>query len=131
MSGTLYSSMVRENLEGTNWLSMASHWDHTFLRIRSDGSLWIAGLVPSTIFGEDVSPGWHPEGVRVGTKSDWVALSGYWQCDALEADGTLWAMDFYVNDQSKSKHPSKYADWLAASEYGDLEWGLARDGTLT
>ena len=116
------------NTEGTNWSSMAG-WDPR-LAIRSDGTLWASGNLPSKIFGEKVRPGRHQEAVRVGTKSDWVALSGGgWPCVALEADGTFWTMD-----RGPSKCPSKYADWLAATEsYGDYEgtWALAKDGTLS
>jgi hypothetical protein len=116
------------NTEGTNWSSMAG-WDPRLL-IRSDGSLWVSGNLPSKIFGEKVRPGEHQQAVRVGTKSDWVALSGGgWPCVALEADGTLWTME-----PGLTKRPSKYADWLAATEgYGDHggTWALAKDGTLS
>ncbi|MGP8201180.1 MAG: hypothetical protein ACLQU4_16945 [Limisphaerales bacterium] len=124
------------NMEGTNWLSVAG--SNPTLRIRTDGSLWASGEhVPSKIFGEAVQPSPHPqEAVRVGTKSDWIALGGAGSpCVALEADGTFWTVN---SDQSK--RPSKYADWLAATEgygyYGGSRgyggtWALAKDGTLS
>jgi hypothetical protein len=118
----------RWSMEETNWSSWAGC--NPILRIRTDGSLWASGeYIPSNIFGEKVRPGKHREAVRVGTKSDWVALGGGGSpCVALEADGTLWTIKF-----SQSKHPSHYADWLAATEgYGGYggTWALARDGTL-
>jgi alpha-tubulin suppressor-like RCC1 family protein len=118
---------VRGRMEGTNWLAMDGIGQFT-LGIRTDGSLWAVGeYIPSKIFKEDARPGLHPKAERVGAKSDWVALSGEWQLTALEADGTLWTWDF----RHSGKRPSKYGDWLAATEYADLTWGLAKDGTLT
>jgi hypothetical protein len=112
------------NVEGISWSSVAG-WDLRLV-IRTDGSLWVSGIHPSKIFGEKVRPGRHGEALRVGTKSDWVALSGGRPCVALEADGTFWTMEF-----DQSKRPSKYTDWLAATErYGDT-WALAGDGTLS
>jgi hypothetical protein len=114
------------NTEGTNWLSIVSVANLS-LGVRTDGSLWVSGNLPSKVFGEYVRRGLHRDAVRVGTKSDWIALSrGYLQFAALEADGTLWAMKF-----GQSKHPSKYADWLAATEDSQIIWALAKDGTLT
>jgi hypothetical protein len=99
------------------------------LGIRTDGSLWAAGNIPRKVFGEKAGRGKQLEGVRIGTKSDWVALSGDWQQTALEANGTLWTMQFDYTDQIRQ--PSKYTDWLAATEYGLWTWALAKDGTLT
>jgi hypothetical protein len=115
--------------QGTNWLSGAGI--NPTLRIRSDGSLWASGdYIPSKVFGEKVAPRLHQEPLRVGTKSDWIALAGLnLPCLALEADGVLWTLN---SDQSK--HPSKYADWLAvAASYGGYcgAWALAKDGTLS
>jgi hypothetical protein len=122
----------RWNVDETNWSSVAG-WGPT-LRIRTDGSLWASGdYIPSKIFGEKVRLPLHREAVRVGTKSDWVALDGGWPCVGLEADGTLWTIEL-----SQSKRPSEYADWVAATVgnwrtatagYGGT-WTLARDGTL-
>jgi hypothetical protein len=116
----------RWSMEGTNWSSLAGGDPNPMLGIRADGSLWASGDLPSKIFGEKVRPGSHREAVRVGTKSDWVALSGEWVFVALEADGTLWTMR-----SGQSKHPSHYADWLAATEGWKSTWALAKDGTLS
>jgi hypothetical protein len=97
--------LARSNMEGTDWVSIAGTWSQYTLGIRSDGSLWANGTMPSKMFDEHVSLSLHRETSRVGTKSDWVALSseGIYYV-ALEANGTLWTME---SDQSK--HPSKYA----------------------
>jgi hypothetical protein len=52
---------------------------------------------------------------------------------ALEANGTLWTMssENFGYPSCPSRRPSKYTDWLAAAQYSDLTWGLARDGTLS
>ena len=123
------SQKVRVQLEGSDWLTMIStvNWQAT-LGIRADGSLWAVGNIPNeiTFFGEKTPTGRHPDAVRIGTKSDWIALSGDWQPAALEANGTLCTMQW-----DQVKRPSKYADWLAATEYGELTWALAKDGTLS
>ncbi len=129
------SQPVRANLNGSNWLFIGAGWELTLL-IRDDGSLWAAGNLPSKIFGENVRPDFYPERVpvRVGAKSDWISVSGNWEFTALEANGTLCTMSFEYGGEfssSQSKHPSKYTDWLAATEYLDQTWGLARDGTLS
>jgi hypothetical protein len=122
--------MVHWPMEGTNWSSIVSFWGLT-LGIRTDGSLWAAGNVPSKIFGEKDRSGMNLQAVRVGTKLDWVALSGKWQFAALEANGTLWTMEYQYGSWDQVKRPSQYADWLAATEYYSLTWALAKDGTLT
>ena len=121
----------RWNMEGTNWSSLAGSWYLT-LGIRTDGSLWASGDLPSKIFGQTGPPHLHREAVRVGTISNWVALNGLWHFVALEADGTLWTMEEEGwNASSQTKRPSKYTDWLAATENNSLTWGLAKDGTLS
>jgi ABC-type transport system involved in multi-copper enzyme maturation permease subunit len=119
---------IRWNMEGTNWSSMAG-W-YPILGIRTDGSLWASGDLPSKIFGEKVRPGWYPKAVRVGTKSDWVTINGHWHWVALKADGTLWTMEEW-SASGQTKRPSQYADWLAATQCGRLTWALAKDGTLS
>jgi hypothetical protein len=126
--------MVPGKIDGHNLLNItpAGAGDLT-LFIRTDGSLWAVGDFPSEIFGEKVLPASHQYPERIGTKSDWIALSGQWQPTALEANGSIWTMSFESGDNptSQSKRPSKYTDWVAATEFVDLTWGLARDGTLS
>jgi len=124
--------MIRDNMDGNNLL-VASARDRLLVFVRTDGSLWAVGDLPDKIFGERVLSGEHSDPVRVGKKSDWVALSGTWQMAALEANGTLWTMssENFGYPSCPSRRPSKYTDWLAAAQYSDLTWGLARDGTLS
>jgi hypothetical protein len=105
---------------------------YPILGIRTDGSLWASGDLPSKIFGENVSPGLHSKAVRVGTKSDWATINGQWHRVALKADGTLWTMvEEGGSASSQTKRQSKYDDWLAATECDQLTWALAKDGTLS
>jgi len=122
--------MVRLGMEEGDWRAMTSIWGETTFGIRSDGSLWAYGVLPPKIFGQDVRMSSQSLNARVGTKSDWVSLSGEWQQAALEANGTLWTMQYNAGD-TQSKRPSKYSDWLAATQIGDLTWAVAKDGTLS
>jgi len=118
---------VREDLEGSDWLAMSATWD-LVLGVRNDGTLWVSGVLSPKMFGQDVRMGSNLT-ARVGTRSDWVALSGDWQLTALEANGTLWTKEYGQNGQTK--RPSKYTDWIAATEFSEYTWALAKDGTLS
>ena len=71
-------------MDGTNWVSLVSTWNWNLtMGIRSDGTLWAAGTVSLEIFGQNAPVGFHAQAVRVGTKSDWVALAGNMDFAAL------------------------------------------------
>jgi hypothetical protein len=111
--GAFLSDLLHHyKMDGTNWSSVVLMGQFA-LGIRTDGSLWAAGTLPSWIFGQEVRHDYQEEAVRVGSKSDWVELGGdssNTSCTALESDGTLWTLDY-----GQSKRPSRYNDWLAAS----------------
>jgi hypothetical protein len=117
--------LVPWSMEGTNWSVIAGTFG-----IRTDGSLWTCRNRLPEVFGEFVRPYYSNKSLpatRVGTKSDWVSLSSWGrQFTALEADGTLWTMAF-----RGSVRPSKYTDWLAATQNYQYTLGLAKDGTLS
>jgi alpha-tubulin suppressor-like RCC1 family protein len=133
-----YHQLVRLNMAGTNWSSLAGGYIDPILGVRTDGSLWAedtdltttrwADDLKISLFGSPVSPDELAKSMRIGNKSDWVSLSwGDFEFLALEADGTLWAMD---RRNLKTKRPSKYRDWLAVTEYGGMDWAVAKDGTI-
>jgi hypothetical protein len=138
-----YHQLVRVGMEGTNWLSLISDNGLT-LGVRNDGTLWADGslwanggvpgwpihgaVVSHTILGEHEPGGAALKPARLGTKTDWVALSSdFSEYVAIESDGTLWATQsrFY-----KTKRPSHYQDWLAVDARYGMAWAVARDGTL-
>jgi len=133
---SVYHRLVRMELEGTNWSSLAGD-DWLTMGIRTDGTLWAGGLhqafpppwVATTIFGSPIPKGGVLMLGRIGAKSDWFGVSdGFFQFIALEADGTFWDIG---RDALKTKRPSRYHDWLAASPSGFETWALAKDGTIS
>jgi hypothetical protein len=132
-----YHQLIRVEMDGTNWSSLVGDEDGLMLGVRTDGSLWgrgsfrysrIYGAAPN-IFGYPMTGSLGKKPVRIGTKSDWVGVSGrYAQVVALEADGTIWAMDQILLN---TRHPSQYHDWLAASEDRNMTLALAKDGTIS
>ena len=131
---SVYHRLVRMDLQGTNWSSLAGDGWLT-MGVRTDGTLW-AGAEPQAnarsvfiIFGSPVRRGITWELGRIGTKSDWVEVSrGVYQFIALEADGTFWAIS---RGMFQTGCPSQYHDWLAASADGFEIWALAKDGTIS
>jgi alpha-tubulin suppressor-like RCC1 family protein len=80
--------------DGTNWIAVAG-WGEKIVTLKDDGSLWLWN------FHDDFRRGWDSdlfEGeiqkvrpVRLGTHSDWIAISGDWgSVTTLAADGSLW-----------------------------------------
>lgn len=79
---------------GTNWLAVVGD-DNKIVTLKDDGSLWLWK------FTYNIRHGWNPSllenevqnmrPVRLGTHSDWIAISGNRDnvC-ALAADGSLW-----------------------------------------
>ncbi len=133
---SVYYRLVRTDLEGTNWSSLAGY-DWMTMAVRTDGTLWAGGLrqayvnpwAATTLFGSQIPKGGVLELGRIGTKSDWLGVSyGAFQFIALEADGTFWAID---RTSFQTKRPSRYHDWLTASADDFETWALAKDGTLT
>jgi alpha-tubulin suppressor-like RCC1 family protein len=91
----------------TNWVAVASD-GHKIVTLKDDGSLWLWN------FSYDYRRGWglsffendilSMRPVRLGTHSDWIAVSGgQGNVCALAADGSLWywplerSEDFYNN----------------------------------
>jgi hypothetical protein len=137
---SVYHRLVRADLEGTNWASLAGD-DWLTMGVRTDGTLWAGAQRPlhinpadrpsiPTIFGSQIPRGGVLELGHIGTKSDWVGVSMDGdQFLAIEADGTFWAIN---RNSFQTQHPSRYQDWLAASG-GFLweNWALAKDGTIS
>ena len=75
---------------GTNWLAVAGNWDQA-VTLKNDGTLWLWD------FRQNQPRDWDPlrfdaevaktVPVRLGTHSDWIAISDDF---ALAADGSLW-----------------------------------------
>ena len=116
-------------LAGTNWTSLYGGPAQPFaLGIRTDGTLWAYGDLPSEIFGIATKPGHHDLAVRVGDKSDWSEFSESGvHLVALESNGTVSVMRL---GHFQTSHPSQHKDWIAvAAEFQDT-WALAADGTV-
>jgi hypothetical protein len=134
-----YHQLVRVDMGGDDWSSLAGSYDGLLMGVRTDGSLWAGISDPyythhdgdPSLFGTRIPKGHRGSGlqvVRIGTKSDWVGVTvGDSQFLALEADGTFWTIAY---DLSHSGRPSKYHDWLAASVNIWMTWTLAKDGTI-
>jgi hypothetical protein len=131
-----YHQLARLNMAGTNWSSLAGGYVDPILGVRTDGSLWAGDLSPSwwpygrelSLFGSRISIDDLAKSARIGTKTDWVSVSlGGSAYLALEADGTLWAVE---RRSLETKRPSKYHDWLAATGNGGRDWAVAKDGTI-
>jgi len=78
----------------TNWVAVAGD-SEKIVTLKNDGSLWLWD------FSYNFRYGWSPERdesrmlgvkpIRLGTHSDWIAISsGYGNVTALAADGSLW-----------------------------------------
>ena len=132
----VYHRLVRAGLEGTNWSSLAGDGWLT-VGVRTDGTLWAGRLgealgnpwVATSLFSSPIPIGKVLELGRIGAKSDWIGVSqGVFEYLALEADGTLWALN---RNTFEPKQPSRYHDWLAASANHFEIWALAKDGTIS
>jgi hypothetical protein len=146
---SFYHELVPADIGGGNWSSLAGSSRDVIMGVRTDGSLWAGASgrswaddsegssqptdagIPS-LFGTHIprsNRNQVGELVRLGNKSDWVdvSLAGQ-QFLALEADGTFWAIDYY---SFKTRQPSKYHGWLAASGTSRTIWTLAKDGTIS
>lgn len=119
---------METSLEGTDLTSIVES-DIATLGIRSDGTLWANGEIPPKLFGQAANPSQIHRGVRIGTKSDWIALTGdSFSFAALESNGAISSPPLLGNSD-QYKHPSKYSDWLAVAKEIHT-WALAKDGTL-
>jgi hypothetical protein len=78
----------------TNWVGVAGHYEN-IVTLKDDGTLWLWD------FHHDYRYGWIPEHnerkmleakpVRLGTHSDWIAITGFaGGIISLAADGSLW-----------------------------------------
>jgi alpha-tubulin suppressor-like RCC1 family protein len=136
-----YHQLVPADIGGGNWSSLAGSFLRLIMGVRTDGSVWAGApnfewqpqdVGDLSLFGTHIpksSSKQVGELVRIGTKSDWVAVSLAGQRFlALEADGTFWAIDYYLG---KTRRPSKYHDWLAAAGTREAIWTLAKDGTIS
>jgi alpha-tubulin suppressor-like RCC1 family protein len=75
----------------TNWQAVAAGFSHT-LALRADGTLWAWGRQVShqeDTFSATNAP-YGPTPQRIGTNSDWQAISTSFHAVALRADGSLW-----------------------------------------
>ncbi|HTB83993.1 MAG TPA: hypothetical protein VK742_10095 [Candidatus Sulfotelmatobacter sp.] len=103
---------------GTNWLAVAGRGEK-IVTLRNDGTLWLWNFHYDYRRGYDYdkldSEMMEVKPVRLGTHSDWIAVSGYGgSVTALAADGSLWywplssvgeEYESYVNSNQKEVHP--------------------------
>jgi hypothetical protein len=133
---SVYHRLARMDLEGTNWSSLTGYF-YLMMGVRTDGTLWLGAFsrlavgFSANLFGSPI-PRYIEKPTRFGSKSDWVgvSLSGD-EFIALEADGTLWAINVFGFEIFQTKRPSRYHDWLAASGSVSGIWALAKDGTIS
>ena len=125
----------------TNWTAVACGPDDHSLALRSDGTLWAWGDDQYGQLGlgsADGSP--HHTPTRVGTASDWVAVScGGGSSFALRSDGSLWAWGRNVDgvlglgDTSDRYAPVRVGtanEWTAVSGGVGFTIALRSDGSL-
>jgi ABC-type transport system involved in multi-copper enzyme maturation permease subunit len=79
--------------DGTNWIAVAGR-GNKIVTLKNDGSLWLWNFHRPQMewnahfFENEIQ---DPRPVRLGTHSDWIAISGsYGSVSALAADGSLW-----------------------------------------
>jgi hypothetical protein len=82
--------------DGTNWIAVAGGGEK-IVTLKNDGSLWLwnfyfnyhrAVVWDTDRFAREIQ---NTRPVRLGTHSDWVAISASWgNVTALAADGSLW-----------------------------------------
>jgi hypothetical protein len=133
---SVYHRLARMDLEGTNWSSLTGYF-YLMMGVRTDGTLWLGASIrlavgfSANLFGSPI-PRYLQKPTRIGSKSDWVgvSMSGD-EFIALEADGTLWAINGFQSEVFQTKRPSRYHDWLAASGSVSGIWALAKDGTVS
>ena len=92
-SGTIASTHTTHIRVGTDsdWVAVSADWEHT-VGIRADGSLWAWGNRAHGRLGQGATSGVQARPIRVGTDSDWVAVStGSQHTVGIRADGSVWA----------------------------------------
>ena len=77
--------------DGTNWLAVAGDRDR-IVTLKNDGTLWLWNFSSRRLyFSLDEQEVLNTKPVRLGTHSDWIAISGIGNdVAALAADGSLW-----------------------------------------
>ncbi|WDO13751.1 T9SS type A sorting domain-containing protein [Flavobacterium sp. WW92] len=84
----------------TNWASVSVGTLYS-LALKTDGTLWAWGQDSYGALGNlPASAGTYYSPVKVGTDSDWIAISaGYRHSHAIKSDGSLWSWGINDNGQ--------------------------------
>jgi|GEM_PF-921742 len=123
----------------TDWAYIsAGGWGHS-LAIKSDGTLWAWGCNDSGQLGDGTTTS-KTSPVKIGTDTDWVAVSGgYYYSLALKSDGTLWAWGYNQSGQlgNGTTNPTPTpvrigtdTNWAVIEAGGDHSLAIKSDGTL-
>lgn len=100
-------SAPMRNSPDTNWVDAGLVGDTAFA-IKSDGTLWAWGS-QAHIYTEASDPAQDAVPTRVGTNSDWKAIStctrGWWCPGLTKKDGSLWLMDATDPNPNGPKSP--------------------------
>ena len=100
-----YSEPIR--LGGGNWLSVSCTWD-ALVGLKRNGSLWC-----QRGRGLDFYNGPLPKLVRLGKRTDWIAVMSDWQVDlALAKDGTICRFgELTPDDREQLLAPTRRVTW--------------------
>ena len=126
-------------VEHHRWMRIASGKDHR-LAINSRGELYAWGSNKNGQLGIDTTTDTELTPQRVGTDSDWAAVSGgYDHSLALKSDGTLYAWgkndrgQLGINSNESKTTPQQVgndSDWKTIAAGDDHSLALKSDGTL-
>jgi alpha-tubulin suppressor-like RCC1 family protein len=140
-SGYFTSRYVPRRVEKNNkWSAISAGFCYT-LALKTDGSLWAWGLNFDGRCGNNIIlDGDTPIRVRVGTDSDWSAISaGKAHTIALKTDGSLWAWGYNSDGElGDGTNTCRYRpvrvgtdnDWSAISAGIEHTIALKTDGSL-
>jgi hypothetical protein len=129
---------------GADWTTYAAGSTH-YLAVKTDGSLWAWGENNYGQLGIGSGGSGQAESnpVRVGTASDWAAVSANGRCSlGIRTDGGLWAWGYNWNGQlglgsggsgNSRNAPARVGadtDWATVATSGGYTLAIKTDGSL-
>ena len=117
----------------TDWVAVSTGENYT-VALKTDGSLWVWGDNWYSQLGLGSIRGQIRVPVRVGTETDWAAIStGKDHSVALKTDGSLWEWGYLNKSYSPLRAPIRIGtetDWVAVSAGYSHAIALKDDGSL-
>jgi hypothetical protein len=112
-------------------VEISGSWGRFDAILHEDGSLWVAGALPSHLLGHSPGVDFAAEPIRVGRHTDWIDLR---LPAAIRANQLIFQTDFWrptIPWLRQIWRPSRRSDWIAVTPVGqDALIALAADGTV-